>query len=44
MKIKSVYYYTLSKEDKDNKNKDIIEKMKENIHHIKELLVKLLII
>lgn len=41
---KSVYYYTLSKTDKDDKNKDIIEKIKENIHLIKELLVKLLII
>ena len=36
---KSVYYYTLSKINKDDKNKEIIE----NIHHIKELLVKLLI-
>ena len=41
---KSVYYYTLSKIDKDDKNKEIIDKIKENIHLIKELLVKLLII
>ena len=26
---KSVYYYTLSKIDKDDKNKEIIEKIKE---------------
>ena len=26
---KSVYYYTLSKKDKDDKNKEIIEKIKE---------------
>ena len=37
---KSVYYYTISKTDKDNKNKEIINKIKENIHHIKELSVK----
>ena len=37
---KSVYYYTLSKTDKDDKNKEI----KGNIHLIKELLVKLQII
>ena len=37
---KSVYYYTLSKIDKDDKNKEI----KENIHLIKEPSVKLLII
>ena len=41
---KSVYYYTLSKIDKDDKNKEIIDKIQENIHLIKELLVKLLII
>ena len=40
---KSVYYYTLSKIDKDDKNKEIIDKIKENIHHIKALLAKLLI-
>lgn len=26
---KSVYYYTLSKKDKDEKNKEILEKIKE---------------
>ena len=26
---KSVYYYTLSKNDKDDKNKEIIDKIKE---------------
>ena len=41
---KSVYYYNLSKTDKDDKNKEIIDKIKENIHHIKVLLVKLQII
>ena len=41
---KSVYYYTLSKADKDDKNKEIIDKIKENIYHIKVLLVKLQII
>ena len=41
---KSVYYYTLSKNDKDDKNKEIIDKIKESIPLIKELLVKLLII
>lgn len=44
---KSVYYYTLSKNDKDDKNKEIIAKIKEikgNIHLIKEPSVKLLII
>ena len=41
---KSVYYYTLSKADKDDKNKEIIDKIKENIHRIKVLLVKLQII
>ena len=29
---KSVYYYTLSKNDKDDKNKEIIEKIKRNIY------------
>ncbi len=33
---KSVYYYTLSKEDKDNKNKEIIEKIKEIFYHHKK--------
>lgn len=37
---KSAYYYTLAKTDKDDKNKEIIEKIKESIHHIKELLAK----
>ena len=37
---KSVYYYTLSKTDKDDKN----EKIKENIHYMKEQWAKLLII
>ena len=41
---KSVYYYTLSKTDKDDKNEKIIEKIKENIHPIKEQWAKLLII
>lgn len=41
---RSTYYYTLSKTNKDDKNKEIIEKIKENIHHIKGQLVKLLII
>ena len=29
---KSVYYYTLSKTDKDYKNKEIIDTNKENIY------------
>lgn len=29
---KSVYYYTLSKIDKDDKNKEIIDKIKEIFH------------
>ena len=33
---KSVYYYTLSKTDKDDKNKDIIEKIKEIFINNKE--------
>lgn len=33
---KSVYYYTLSKKDKDNKNKEIIEKIKEIFTNNKE--------
>ena len=73
---KSVYYYTLSKTDKDDKNKDrygyrriklklrnqdynvnhkkdyklmiklglkSLKKIRENIHHIKKLLVKVLL-
>ena len=33
---RSVYYYTLSKIDKDNKNKEIIEKIKEIFINNKE--------
>ena len=33
---KSVYYYTLSKADKDNKNKEIIDKIKEIFINNKE--------
>ena len=33
---KSVYYYTLSKADKDNKNKKIIDKIKEIFINNKE--------
>ena len=37
---KSTYYYTLSKIDKDNKNEEIIDKIKENILLIKVPLEK----
>ena len=33
---KSVYYYTLSKIDKDNKNKEIIDKIKKYLLIIKK--------
>ena len=33
---KSVYYYTLSKTDKDDKNKEIIDKVKEIFANNKE--------
>ena len=33
---KSVYYYTLSKNDKDDKNKEFIEKIKEIFEQNKE--------
>ena len=33
---KSVYYYTLSKKDKNDKNKEIIEKIKEIFTNNKE--------
>ena len=33
---KSVYYYTLSKTDKDDKNKSIIDKIKEIFFYHKE--------
>ena len=33
---KSVYYYTLSKTDKDDKNKEIIDKIKEIFINNKE--------
>ena len=36
---KSVYYYTLSKTDKDSKNKEIIDKIKEIIDKIKEIFI-----
>ena len=36
---KSVYYYTLSKIDKDDKNKEIIDKIKEIFNNNKERYV-----
>ena len=35
---KSVYYYSLSKTDKDEKNKEILEKIKENIRQTQKTL------
>ena len=36
---KSVYYYTLSKTDKDDKNKEIIDKIKKYLLTIKKDMV-----
>ena len=36
---KSVYYYTLSKEDKDNKNKEIIDKIKDSYPKTKNAFI-----